>query len=146
MNSFLATWYCSIVPALAASAMQWYSIYKQKQVMADLGGRLTSPKDLHPVREAINLSMIMAVIYMALYAGLGLGYILLKLSGFFSWPVMAAHLMVFGLLTLPIALWAKAVENRFKAMEATTDDPQLSETFQRYLQQWTEPRLKLPKE
>jgi hypothetical protein len=146
MESFLATWYCSIVPALIAAVMQWISVSKQKQIMAELGGRITSSRDLRPVREAINLSMILAVVYMVLYGGLGLVLVLLMLSGFFSPLVMGAHLLVFGVITLPIGLWAKTVENRFKAMEVSPDEPDLLETFQRYLKQWNEPRLRLPNE
>ena len=146
MNSFLATWYCSIVPAIIAAVMQWISVSKQKQVMADLGGRITAVRDLKPVREAINLSMILAVVYMALFAGLAGLLVILMVTGFFSLLVMGAHLMVFGVLTLPIGLWAKMVENRFKAMEVAEDEQDLGETFKRYLKQWNEPRLRLPEE
>jgi hypothetical protein len=52
-------------------------------------------------------------------------------------------LFLFGIITLNIGFWGKKYENKIKNMEVKRPDPQIKETFERYLKEWKEPRLQL---
>jgi len=46
-------------------------------------------------------------------------------------------------LSFIIGLWGKTCENKIRNLEVKTDDSEVKETFDRYLEEWGEPRLQL---
>ena len=107
-----------------------------------LPGGIRSRQDLFLAKGAINLSMRLAIVYIALF---GLFVVLLALTVAGGAPVGRAvlNLFIFGIVTLPIGLIGKRYERTIRAMEVASDDPELRERFESYLSQWDKPKLQL---
>jgi len=144
LRGFGATLYIPVISIAIALAMCFASMFRQGRVMEELGGKISGHQDLTPVKDAINLSMILAVAYMGLFGVMILLLGFLFANGTISFFAATTHLFLFGVVTLPFGLWSKVVEKKFRAMEVTAADPSVAETFQRWLVQWNEARLKLP--
>jgi hypothetical protein len=122
--------------------MQIYSNRRNALVYNQTRGVIKSRQDLLTVKNAINLSMKLAVIYILLFV---LFILLMGLSvargG--SLGQAALCLFVFGIVTLPLGLAGKSYEKKIKKLQVETDDPQITEKFQQYLKQWNEARFGL---
>jgi len=127
---------------LVAFGMQIHSNRKNAGVYEQTRGVVRSRQDLLAVKEAINLSMKLAVIYIVLFV------VFILLMGLSvarggSLGQAALCLFIFGIVTLPAGLIGKSYEKKIKTMQVETDDPDIVEKFQQYLKQWNEPRFGL---
>ncbi|MGB7055476.1 MAG: hypothetical protein WBE28_09175 [bacterium] len=122
--------------------MQIYSNRRNAVVNDQTRGVIRSQQDLLAVKNAINLSMRLAVIYILLFV---LFILLMGLSvargG--SLGQAALCLFIFGIVTLPLGLIGKSYEKRIKTLQVEADDPQIKEKFRQYLKQWNEARFGL---
>jgi glucan phosphoethanolaminetransferase (alkaline phosphatase superfamily) len=129
---------CSVGIALL---FHFYAVSKIKFVLKETGGTIMSMNDLELVKEVINLNMKLAVYYIVFYVMLIIVLGMLVLNKL----IMQASiiLFLFGIITLIIGLWGKRYENKIRNMEVKAGDPEIKETFERYLKEWSEPRLQL---
>jgi hypothetical protein len=131
-----------VVFILIAFGMQIYSNRRNALVYNQTRGVVKSRQDLLTVKNAINLSMKLAVIYILLFV---LFILLMGLSvargG--SLGQAALCLFIFGIVTLPLGLIGKSYEKKIKTLRVEGDDPQVAEKFQQYLKQWNEARFGL---
>lgn len=140
MNHYqIPVWTVIIIAAL----MHFHNANKFRELIKRTGGAIRSNSDLLQVKGAINLSMQLAVFYIALsvvFVGV-LAFLVIRGYPFFS---AMGQLFIFGIVTLPMGLAGKHFEDKAKQMDVQSTDPALEETYQRYLVQWKEPRFKLP--
>ena len=54
------------------------------------------------------------------------------------------QLFIFGVTTLPIGLYGKKVEKTIRTLNVDADDPDIQETYERWLKLWNKPGFKLP--
>ena len=127
---------------LIAIIFHAYNITKIKTVIKKTNGKINSLHDLHLVKEAINLSMKLAVYYIIFFILLIVILAVLVLNRMLGQAALI--LFLFGIITLIVGLIGRKYETKIRKMEVKSDDPKLKETFERYIKQWTEPRLQLP--
>lgn len=139
----LHTWYLSGLPFVLAVAMSLASNAKFDGVLRDLGGTIRSQVDLEAVKEAINLSMVLALAYIGVWVAMLAATGLFVASGRTTMRGLIGHVFAFGVSTLPFGLWSKAVEKRFRAMKVEATDPAVGEKWRRWLKEWGQARLKL---
>lgn len=130
------------VPLLLAVAMHLWLIVRIRAVVPRMGGIIRSRWDLLAVRDLINLSMQLAVFYMALYVIYILVLVALVAGGLPFFQAVAA-LFLFGVITLPLGLWSKHDENMIKNLTTDPIDPELEAKFHRWLEEWRQPKFKL---
>jgi glucan phosphoethanolaminetransferase (alkaline phosphatase superfamily) len=130
-----------IVSLTAAISMQVYSILKIQEVYRKTKGLIQHHHDLLEIKEVINLDMQLAVLYLVLFGLLIVAVVLHFMQGMAVQGI--AILFIFGIITLPVGLFGKHFENKIKSMEVKSDDPKITETFQRYLVQWKQARFTL---
>jgi hypothetical protein len=131
------------VVIVIAGLMHFYNTSKTKELLKRTGGIIRSRNDLLLVKEIINISMQLAIYYIALsimFVAV-LGFLVIKGYSFFS---AIGQLFIFGIVTLPMGLIGKHFEDKVRQMEIQSSDPLLQDTYNRYLIQWKEPRFKLP--
>ncbi len=126
-----------------AVGMQVVSTRKNDEVYHKTNAVIRSQHDLLSVKETINLSMKLAIIYIVLFI---LFIVVLIVSVVSGTPLSHAvlSLFIFGVITLSVGLFGKQYEKRIKSMEVQSDDPEIRRKFQQYLVQWSEPRFQLP--
>lgn len=126
-----------------AVIMHIFSMRKNIEVFDRVHGTIRSHQDLGLVREAINLSMQLAIVYIAAFIVFIVVLVGMVLSG---GSFMNAVLVLFiaGIVTLPLGLLGKKYEKKIKSLQIETEDTELARTFARYLKQWGEPRFRLP--
>ena len=129
---------CSVGIALI---FHFYAVSKIKDALRETGGVIMSMNDLEIIREVINLNMKLAVYYILFFVVLIVILGFLALNKLFKEATLI--LFVFGVITLFVGLWGKTYENKIRNMEIKTDDSEVKETFDRYLCEWAEPRLRL---
>ncbi len=129
---------CSVGIALI---FHFYAVSKIKTTLKETNGMIMSMNDLEIVKEVINLNMKLAVYYIVFYVLLMVVLGVLVLNKLFG--EAALILFLFGVITLFVGLWGKTYENKIRNMEVKTDDPEIKNTFERYLKEWGEPRLQL---
>ncbi|THB69651.1 MAG: hypothetical protein D6E12_04375 [Desulfovibrio sp.] len=144
MNTFAQSWFISVVPSVLADAMLVLSVIKTTGVLARLNGEISGHSDLSLVRGTINLSMLLAIIYLVLVAG-ALVALILSVT-IWNMPIFLAscHMGLFGILTLPLGFIGKEQEKKVRKLEVTAQDPDVAETYERWLVQWNQPRIQLP--
>jgi uncharacterized membrane protein len=124
-----------------ALIFHFYAVSKIKAALRETNGVIMSANDLQIVREVINLNMKLAVYYIVFFI------LFIAVLGFLALNKLFAQaisiLFFFGVITLVVGLWGKTFENKIRNMEVKTDNPEIKETFQRYLKEWGEPRLQL---
>lgn len=122
--------------------MQIKSNRKNAEVFEKTRGVIKSRQDLLAVKEAINLSMKLAVVYIGMFV---LFIVLLAIFVARGTPLghAALSLFVFGVVTLPVGLVGKRYEKRIKTMQVQADDPDITDEFQQYLKQWNKARFQL---
>lgn len=123
--------------------MQIYSTNKNHRVYKETNDVIRSGHDLILIKKAINVSMRLAIIYIALFIIFILVLAMLVARGA-SIGRAALSLFIFGIVTLPIGLIGKKYEKRIKSMQVDCYDPEVVSKFQQYLKQWDEPRFQLP--
>ncbi|MBA7600013.1 MAG: hypothetical protein E3J41_00595 [Candidatus Cloacimonadota bacterium] len=142
--SYGGTWYLTVVPILSAAIMHAANTSRMNKTYAAIKGTIRTRMDLNLVRDAINLSMKLAVMYIALFVILILalfGFVfLLRISIFTG----AAHLFVFGIVTLPLGLWSRMAERTIKTLQVESDNPEIEKKYREFLVKWEQPRIKLP--
>jgi len=133
--------YIFFIALFTAIGLQVYSIVKIEEVYQKTKGVIRFRHDLLAVRDVINLNMGFAVLYLIMF---GLFFIFIVII-FINGMVLRAIIMLFlfGVITLPVGLLGKHYEKKIKSMEVQSNDPEIANTFRRYLIQWKEPRLKL---
>ena len=136
-------YYVLITFIVVAVWMQVKSNRTNAAVHAKTGGIIRSRQDLLAVKQAIDLSMKMAVIYIVLFI------LFVILLGVFvargaSLGQAALTLFIFGIVTLPVGLIGRGYEKRIKMMHVESDEPEIADKFQQYLKQWNEARFGLP--
>lgn len=124
-----------------ALVFHFYAVSKIKTALKETNGIIASMNDLEIIKEVINLNMKLAVYYIVFFILLIVILGVLALNKFFK--EAAFILFLFGVITLMIGLWGKTYENKIRHMEVKTDDPEIKNTFERYLTEWGEPRLQL---
>lgn len=144
MTYDFSTWYLSIVPVILAVLISVAGNAGLKGTMRQLDGRVQTHQDLAAVRLAINANKRLAWAYMALWIGQILAVALAVKTGLTTFFGAVGHVFAFGVLTLPAGLWARSVENTFKAMAVDRSDPALAQTFHRYLVDWKKPSFSIP--
>lgn len=144
MTYDFSTWYLSVVPVILAVLLGVAGNAGLKGTMRQLGGRIQTHQDLAAARLAINANKRLAWAYLALWLGQMIAVAFAVKAGLTTFLGAVGHLFAFGVLTLPAGLWAKSVENTFKAMAVDRSDPALAQTFQRYLADWKKPSLTIP--
>jgi glucan phosphoethanolaminetransferase (alkaline phosphatase superfamily) len=133
--------YVLIMSLVAALSMQVYSILKIQEVCRKTKGLIQRQHDLLEVKQVINLNMKLAVLYLVLFGLLIIAVVLHFLQGMAVQGITI--LFIFGVITLPVGLFGKHFENKIRSMKVTSDDPKITETFQRYLVQWKQARFTL---
>jgi hypothetical protein len=141
--SFGESWYLSVVPMLIGLAMQMVNMSKMNKAHAFMNGTIRSWFHLSRVRDAINFSMRLAIIYVVLCVVMFVALLACVFSSGMSITTLATHLFLFGLFTVPIGLWARGAERRIKNLAVRAEDPEIERKFNDYVMQWGQPRLKL---
>ena len=144
MNDFGYVWYVTWFCVGASYVLLAVNIVKMNNVSNLLQGELTSHEDLFLLRGAINQSMQLAIVYLGMFVLFVLCLLVLVFVLGMDFFQGSMCLFVFGVTTLPVGLYGKHVEKRLKTLYVSSDDPEIQETYQRWLQQWGEPRFKLP--
>jgi small-conductance mechanosensitive channel len=129
---------CSVVTALI---FHFYAVSKIKAALKETNGVIMSMNDLEIIKEVINLNMKLAVYYIVFFVLFIIILGVLALNKLFAQATFI--LFFFGVITLFIGLWGKTYENKIRNMEVKTDNPEIKETFEKYLKEWGEPRLQL---
>jgi hypothetical protein len=132
MQTYISTWYISVLAAILFIVQGFVTSLKLKSVSKQIGSTIKSSQDLALIKTAINLNMLMSLIgliELVLYMGL-LGY--LVATSVISLSAAAAHSMLFALACFASVPYFKKTENDFAS------------TFETWLKQWKQRRLKLP--
>jgi len=142
--TYAETSYLSVIPIIISIILSLINMSKMSKTSTSLKGTIRYKQDLALVREAINVSMILAIVYLAVF-----GIMIVMLAYFVVARGMfiitaTTHLFIFGIVTLPVALIGKSFEKKIKSLPVETDDPEIADKYQKFLVQWNEPRLKLP--
>jgi hypothetical protein len=134
--------YVTAIFIAIAVAMQVASVKKIQEANSRTCGTIRSPRDLLLVKEAINLSMRLAIVYIALFV-VFIALLVISVAG--GQPVIQAALglFIFGVVTLPVGLIGKRYEKRIRTMDVESEDPYLRDRLQSYLAQWDKPRFQL---
>lgn len=143
-TTFTDTWFVSALPSGVALAMAAASLIRSQAALSRLGGAIYDEEDLEPVRPAILLSMRLTLGYIALmlvFAASLAGLVAVTDMG----PgLAAAHMAVFGLITLPAAWYARARELRLRSLHVATQDTDVEAAYRLWLTLWDQPRVRLP--
>ncbi len=126
-----------------AVIMHVISMRKNIEVFDRVHGTIGSQQDLAMVREAINLSMQLAMVYIAVFIIFVAVLVILVLGGGSFWNAVLV-LFVAGIVTLPLGLLGRKYEHKIKSLKIEGEDTELARTFATYLKQWGEPRFRLP--
>ncbi|GEM_PF-991404 len=134
----LVLWSCII----AAVVMNGIMVQKTRAVDSVVKGVIKTRQHLLLAKEAINLSMKLAIYYLVM-CGAMLAIFLLLVSKGLPFMAMMGKIFLFGIVTLPIGLIAKHFEKKIKNLRVESDDPSLSGLFSDYLSQWERPQFQI---
>ena len=140
---FIDSWFLSVAPIIIMAAMHICNMKMMNKADAALNGVIRSRQDLELVRDAINVSMILAMMFIAMFVILLLAGACLIFFKQMHFLVFAAHIFIFGVVTLPMGLFGMTREKAIKNLCVESTDPEIAEKYARYLKQWKEPRLTL---
>jgi hypothetical protein len=144
MQSFLSTWYWTVVAALLCIGPAFAVTLKMKSTKEQINSTIRSHEDLMIVKQIINLSMITSVAMVVEIVLCVCFLVYCCLSGRIPLSAVPGHLMVFSLVMFIATPYFKKTEGDFKKIKIESDDPEIAQTFQRWLIQWRQARLKLP--
>ena len=144
MEEILLNWKLAALPTLVYCAVGFAGTRRLEATLNDLGGRLRSRSDLAALRGAINLNMALALLLALIY---GLYFMLLLFHLFTSRIPLATFIVYNAFMPLTGAvcsrLYFQRVEERARKLTVFAGDPEIEETYRRWLKQWREPRLRL---
>jgi hypothetical protein len=148
MDEILRTWPVAFFPVLILCSLASWASRRIAATLDELGDTIRSRHDLSLLRRAINLNMatamlllILGALYIALlHYSMRAGHIssnrtLAAYAAFSALSFMACH-----------KLRISPVERRAREMTILCDDPGVEETYRRWLRQWREARLWLPRD
>ncbi|TES90492.1 MAG: hypothetical protein E3J87_09905 [Candidatus Cloacimonadota bacterium] len=143
--SYGETWYLTVIPIFIAVIMHISNMNRMKSTYRELnGGVIRTRENLKLVRDAINLSMMLAIIYISMFVILFLTIAFFVFSRKILILTGGGHLFVFGIVTLPLGLWGRTAERLIKTLKVESEDPVIEKKYKQFLMQWEQPRLKLP--
>ena len=87
--------------------------------------------------------MRLAIFYIIIFVLFILVNAILMASKQIKFTAFLLHLFVFGIVSFPLGLYGKKYENQIKHLEIKTDDQMIEQKYRDYLEQWTQPRMKL---
>lgn len=144
LNTFADTWLVSALPTGVAMAMAAASLHRSRAALRQLDGVIYDFADLEPVRPVIILSMRLTVAYILLMlAFAGILAALVTVTDM-SQGLAAAHMGVFGLITLPAAWYARVKELQLRELRVSSGDSSVEATYRLWLTMWNQPRVNLP--
>lgn len=143
VETFLATWYLSVVPAVIFVKTALVGTRRLKSVLAELDSVVETPGDMLRVREAVNTNMLLAVLMVAEFAAFLLAWALVSLV-WLNLPVVIMHSLVFASASAAVGLRARKVEREFRQIRVAPFDPSAADTLETWLRQWRGLRLLLP--
>lgn len=127
---------------IAAFTMNGIMIFRTRTVVKEIKGAIRTRQNLMLVKEAINLSMKLAIYYLAMCGAMLLLYLLLVSKGM-PFTLMMGKLFVFGVATLPAGLIGKYFEKKIKNLAVESEDQTLAAAFTDYLSQWERPQYQI---
>lgn len=127
---------------IAAAVMHWMLVDKTKCVDREIRGVIKTRQHLMLAKEAINLSMRMAIYYLAMCGAVLVLYLVLVAKGL-TYISVIGKMFIFGIITLPMGLIAKHFEKRIKDIRVESDDPTLDSLFSDYLDRWHKPQFQI---
>ena len=145
MAALFKNWPIFVIPTALYCAVILAGSRKLEKTYRRLGGKITSEEDLAILKRAINLNMMLAIFLMA-FAALYFGIMFyLAYIGYITPLTAVLYSPLLGFAGLACTLvYGKKVENRAKNMNVTAENAQIFETYNRWVRQWEEPRLRLP--
>jgi hypothetical protein len=117
---------------------------KKRSVKNEIQSTIKSWDDLGLVKAAMNLEMLVSVIAVAELAIFVCLLVYLLIQGVISLRAVASHLMLLAVGCSMSIPYFRKIENDFRNIRVESDDPEIAATFERWLKQWKELRLKLP--
>lgn len=127
---------------IAAFTMNGIMIFRTRTVVNEIRGEIRTRQNLMLVKGAINLSMKLAIYYLAMCGAMLLIFLLLVSKGM-PFISMMGKLFIFGIATLPAGLIGKHFERKIKSLKVDSPDPSLAEAFDDYLSQWERPQFQI---
>lgn len=127
---------------IAAFIMNGIMIFRTRTLVNDIKGVIRTRQNLMMVKGTINLSMKLAIYYLAMCGAMLLIYLLLVSKGM-PFISMMGKLFVFGVVTLPAGLIGKHFEKKIKNLTVESEDQTLAAAFTDYLSQWERPQYQL---
>ena len=111
-----------------------------------IGATINSRLDLVRVRDALSLSMQLAMLVIGLYLLTVTLWIVLIAYTEVTLMQSIAPGLLFGLGTLPAGMISKPAEDRIKKLDVDPTQPELQEVFSRILKMQKTPRFGIPKD
>ena len=144
MDEILLNWKLAVLPTLVYCAVGFAGTRRLEITLNALGGAIRSRSDLAALRGAINLNMALALSLALIY---GLYFSLLLFQLFTSRIPLPVFIFYNAFMPLTGAvcsrLYFQRVEERARKLTVFAGDPEIEETYRRWLKQWREPRLRL---
>ena len=148
MDEILRTWPVAFFPVLIWCSVALWASRRLADTLDVLGDTIRSRYDLSLLRRAINLNMtaaalmlVVVVIYIALFQhNLSAGHITSNRT------IIAYSAFVVLSQVACVKLYLAPVERRAHGLTVLCDDPAVEETYRRWLRQWHEARLWLPRD
>ncbi len=131
-----------LIALISAAVMHGYNIFRIEQFMRRTRGVIRFRPDLMAVKTIININMRMAIVYLALYIIFFMVMVIMFVSG--NQTQAITILFLFGVITLPLGMIGKNYEKKIKNLQIDAHEPDIAETYQRWLRQWKEARFQLP--
>ncbi|OGF66665.1 MAG: hypothetical protein A2Y62_21360 [Candidatus Fischerbacteria bacterium RBG_13_37_8] len=119
-----------------AIIMHIISVRKMNEAINETNGIIRTYHHLNVVKEAINVNMKLAILYMVLF-GILVVLLIIKVMDGMPMTGAALALFLFGVITFPVSLHGKKYENKIRNMKVEADDPQIAAKYQDYLKQWS---------
>ena len=145
-DEIIETWYLSAIPIAIYSIICWVNAAKIRRVFDETGRAIRFDRDLQLVREAINFNMMWAVITGASYVLYFFAMAYQLAASDVAAYVAGFHLMAVSLVTYIGGSKSKKLEAELKNMQVQSVDPKLRSTYDRWIRQWGEARLRLSDE
>ncbi len=145
-EEIIETWYLSAAPIAIYSIICWVNAAKINRVFQETGRAIRFDRDLQLVREAINFNMMWAVIAGGFYLLYFFAMAYQLATGGLTAYVAGFHFTALALVTYVGGRKSKKLEAELKTMHVASADPGLRFTYDRWIRQWGEARLRLSDE
>jgi|GEM_PF-2882554 hypothetical protein len=138
------TWYIVVSAAALYGLVASLGTWRLDASFKPLNGTFKSYDQLESVKGSINLNMTLAILLLV-YAGMYLFFLMAMVGigtlSFFTATIYMATFSLAGFLCAK--LWFLKVEKRAKATQVVSEDPRVRQTWERWLKEWKELRLRL---